>query len=60
LLHQLAGNIVDRRDMVGVDRVAQAERVGKQRRPEQDRPIAQDGERPKPDENNAADSARRR
>ncbi len=28
LAHQLAGRVVDRRDVVGVERVAQAERVG--------------------------------
>ena len=55
LLHQLARDVVDRRDMVGVDRVAQAEGIGEQRRSEQDRPIAQDDERPEPDENVAAD-----
>ena len=27
-LHQLAGHVVDRRDMVGVDRVTQAEPIG--------------------------------
>ena len=32
LLHQLAGDVVDRGDMIGVDRVAQAERIGQQRR----------------------------
>ena len=37
LLHQIAGNVVDRRNMIGVDRVAQAERIGKQGRSEQDR-----------------------
>ncbi len=55
LLHELARHIVDRRDMVGVDRVAQAERIGKQGRPEQERPMAQDYKRPEPDEYVAAD-----
>ena len=55
LLHELAGDVVDRRDMVGVDRVPQAERIGEQRRSEQDRSIAQGDERPEPDENVAAD-----
>ena len=41
--------------MIGVDRVAQAERIGEQRRSEQDRSVAQDDERPEPDENIAAD-----
>ncbi len=55
LLHELAGDVVDRRDMVGVDRVAQAERIGQQRRAEQDRPSPEDDERPEPDENIAGD-----
>ena len=55
LLHELAGDVVDRRDMVGVDRVAQAERIGKQRRSQQDRLTSQGDERPDPDENIAAD-----
>ena len=55
LLHELARDVVDRRDMIGVDRVAQAERIGEQRRSEQDRPIAEGDERPEPDENIAAD-----
>ena len=41
LLHQLAGRIVDRGDMVGVDGVAQAERVGEERRAEEDRIVVQ-------------------
>ena len=41
--------------MIGVDRVAQAERIGKQRRSEQDRLITEGDERPEPDENIAAD-----
>ena len=41
--------------MIGVDRVPQAESIGEQGRPEQDRPIAQGDERPEPDENIAAD-----
>ena len=55
LLHELARDVVDRRDMIGVDRVAQAERIGEQRRAEQDRLTAQGDERPEPDENIAAD-----
>ena len=55
LLHELARDVVDRRDMVGVDRVAQAERIGQQRRSEQDRLTAKGNERPEPDENIAAD-----
>ncbi len=41
--------------MIGVDRVAQAERIGEQRRSEQDRLVAEGDERPEPDENIAAD-----
>ena len=55
LLHQFAGDVVDRGDVIGVDRMAQAERVGEQRRTEQDRLAAQGDERPKPDEKIAAD-----
>ena len=55
MLHELAGDVVDRRDMIGVDRVAQTERIGQQRRSKQDWPAAQGGERPHPDENIAAD-----
>ena len=55
LLHQLARDVVDRRDMIGVDRVAQAEGIGEQRRAEQHRLVVQGDERPEPDENIAAD-----
>ncbi len=41
--------------MIGVDRVPQAESIGEQRRAEHHRPVAQSDERPKPDENIAAD-----
>ncbi len=37
VLHQLAGRVVDRRDVVGVDRVAEAEGVGQEGRRKQDR-----------------------
>ena len=37
VLHQLAGDVVDRRDVVGVDRMPQPERVGEKRRAEQHR-----------------------
>ena len=43
LLHQLAGDVVDGGDVVGVDRVAQAEAVGQERRAEQHR-IGVEGE----------------
>ena len=55
LLHELARDIIDRRDMIGVDRMPQAERIGEQRRAQQDRLIVQGDERPDPDENIAAD-----
>ena len=35
LLHQLARDVVDRRDVVGVDRVPQAEAVGEERSSQQ-------------------------
>ena len=38
-LHELAGDVVDRRDVVGVDRMAQPERVREQRRSEENRAI---------------------
>ena len=55
LLHELARDVVDRRDMVGVDRVAEAERISEQRRSEQNRLGVQREQRPEPDENIAAD-----
>ena len=48
LLHQLAGHVVDGGDMIGVERVAQAEGVGEHRRAEEDRVIAKRGKGPKP------------
>ena len=47
-LHQLAGHVVDGGDMIGVECVAQAERVGEHRRAEQDRVAAKRRQRPKP------------
>ena len=55
LLHELARDVVDRRDMIGVDRVPKAKSVGEQSRAHQDRPIAKGGKRPDPHENIAAD-----
>ena len=55
LLHQLAGRVVDCGDVVGVDRMAQAEGVGEERRAEQDRIVAQRDERPDPDQHVRAD-----
>jgi hypothetical protein len=48
LLHQLARDIVDGGDVVGVDAVAQAEAVGEQRRAEQQRLVVEHQERPRP------------
>ena len=58
LLHQLARDIVDRRDVVGVDRVTQTETVGEQRRAEQHRIVAQGDEGPEPDEDIRGDRER--
>ena len=55
LLHQLARDIVDGGDVIGVDRVPQAEGIGEQRRAQQHRLVMQRDERPQPDENIAAD-----
>ena len=48
VLHELAGRVVDRRDVVGVDGVAETERVGQEGRREHDRVggRARDRERP--------------
>ena len=48
LLHQLARDVVDRRDVVGVHRVAQAERVGEESGADQHRIIAERHQRPNP------------
>ena len=47
-LHQLARHIVDGGDVIGIDRVAQAERVGEQRGAEQHRMVAEGDQRPQP------------
>ena len=47
-LHQLAGGIVDRRNMVGVDGVAQPEAVRQERRPEQHCIAGKRSDRPSP------------
>jgi hypothetical protein len=41
--------------MISVDRVPQAECIGKQGRAEHDRPVAKGDDRPEPNENIAAD-----
>ena len=48
VLHQLAGRVVDRRDVVRVDRVAQAEGVGEEGGREQDRVAGRDATRVSP------------
>ena len=48
LLHQLARHVVDRRDMVGIDGVAQTERVGQESGADQHRIIAKRDQRPNP------------
>ena len=47
-LHQLARHVVDRRDVVGIDRVAQAERVGEERGADQHRVVVECDQRPNP------------
>ena len=48
LLHQLARHVVDRRDVVGIDRVAQPERVGQECGADQHRIIVKRDQRPQP------------
>ncbi len=50
LLHQLARDVVDGGDMIGIDGMARAEAVGQQRGAEQDGITAKRGERPGPGE----------
>ena len=63
ILHQLARDVVDRRNVVGVDRVAQAESVREERRAEQQRVGVECAERPRPrgeiGEHEPAEQARR-
>ena len=47
-LHQLARDVVDRRDVVGIDGVAQPETVGQERRAEQHRPVGERDQRRAP------------
>ena len=49
VLHQLAGDVIDRRDMVGIDGMAQPERVGQRCRSEQQRIVAEAEIGPQPD-----------
>ena len=55
LLHQLARHVVDRRDMVGIDGVAQTERIGQERGADQHRIIAKRDQRPDPRQNIGGD-----
>ena len=48
VLHQLAGRVVDRGDMVGIDRMAQAEGVGQEGGRQQDRVLARHQQRQAP------------
>ncbi len=48
LLHELARDVVDRRDMVGIDRMAQSEAIGQKCGTEQHRVVAEGEERPCP------------
>ncbi len=47
-LHQFAGHVVDRRDVIGVERVPQAETVSERRRAEQHWIIVEGDDRPQP------------
>ena len=48
ILHQLSRDVVDRRDVVRVDGVSQAEAVRQQRRTQQQRIVTKGHERPRP------------
>ena len=54
-LHQLAHDIVDRRDMVGVDRVPQSENVGEQGGAQERRPAGELGIGPNPNQHVESD-----
>ena len=58
LLHQLARHVVNRRDVVGVHRMTQAERVGQERRAQQNRMIMKGDQRPNPSPGVDADEQR--
>ena len=55
ILHQLARHVVDRRDVVGIDGVAQPERVGEKRGADQHRVIVECDQRPRPRQHIGAD-----
>src|ERR1051326_8733032 len=56
-LQQLARDIVDCRDMVGIHRMAQAEAVGEQRGSQQNGVIVEGGDRPRPARNIGGDQS---
>jgi hypothetical protein len=47
-LHQLACHIVDRRDVIGINRMTETERIGQQRGSEQNRIVPERDQRPEP------------
>ena len=49
LLHELARDVVDRRDVIGIDRMPEAETIGEQSCAQEDRRIAKGDECPRPD-----------
>ncbi len=55
LLHQLARHVVDRRDMVGIDGVAQTERIGQESGADQHGIVAKCDQRPDPRQNIGGD-----
>ena len=58
LLHQLSRHVVDGRDVIRIDRVAQAERIGEERRADEHRIIAERDQRPDPRQYVGADQHR--
>src|SRR5215813_3481194 len=55
VLHELAGDVVDGRDVVGIDRVPQAEAIGQEARAEQHRMIMEYDESAGPDDHIGGD-----
>ena len=47
-LHQFAGHVVDRRDVIRVESVPEAKTIGERSRAEEDRIIVEGGNRPQP------------
>ena len=56
-LHQLAGDIVDGGDVIGIDRMAQAEEIGGRGDQQQRRKVVESDQRPGPRQNVAPDQA---